>query len=89
MEAERATPKEKLKLWYRDIWNRMDMLNLILFTVGLVLRFFPSTFPAARIILCIDLLFFFVRVLNSFLVVKSLGPKLLMIERMVSTSFRL
>ncbi|XP_071480993.1 transient receptor potential cation channel subfamily M member-like 2 [Diadema antillarum] len=82
VQADNFTFQGKVQIWFGDFWNRIDTLNLVLFSLGFTLRFFPNL-NAARIVLCCDLMFFFVRMLNSFLVVKSLGPKLLMIGKMM------
>jgi hypothetical protein len=46
------------------------------------LRTNESLFKAARIVLCIDLIIWYFRLLHFFIVFKSLGPKLVMIEKM-------
>lgn len=67
----------------------MDVATLLLFGIGLGLRFFPGTFQAARIVLALDLMVFYMRLLQSFSVSKNLGPKLIMIARMVSFVLKL
>ena len=61
----------------------MDLLTLILFATGVVLRFFEPTLEAARVILALDLFVFFLRLLNIFTLYRNIGPKLVMIARMV------
>ncbi|PIK55607.1 putative transient receptor potential cation channel subfamily M member 2 isoform X7 [Apostichopus japonicus] len=61
----------------------VDVATLLLFGIGLGLRFFPGTFQAARIVLALDLMVFYMRLLQSFSVSKNLGPKLIMIARMM------
>ena len=76
------------KLWsyISDTWNIVDMITIVLFIIGMVLRFIPSpsTFEAARVFLALNFVSFFLRLLHIFSVHKELGPKLVMIGRMVS-----
>ncbi len=67
-------------------WNQLDLLAILLFYVGFILRFIPATdcFCAARIILSLDLALWYVRTLDIFTAVKQLGPKLVMIGEMVN-----
>ena len=78
--------KSKLVTYLADKWNVLDILTIILFGVGTVFRFIPNDtcFDIARVILSIDLIGFFFRILHIFSVNKELGPKLAMIHRMVS-----
>ena len=59
------------------------MLSLLAFITAVVLRFFDETFEAARIILALDIVLFVVRSLQIFSVNRLLGPKLVMIRKMV------
>jgi hypothetical protein len=54
--------------------------------VGFALRFLPSSecYCAARIVLSVDLTIWFMRSLDIFAAVKRLGPKLVMIGKMVN-----
>lgn len=62
------------------------MITIGLFIIGIILRFlpYPSTFEAARVFLALNFVSFFLRLLHIFSVHKELGPKLVMIGRMVS-----
>lgn len=74
--------------YFKIFWNKLDVLAIVLFFVGFVLRFLPSSecFCAARIVLSIDLSIWFIRSLDIFAAVKRLGPKLVMIGEMVSNT---
>ncbi|XP_038076672.1 transient receptor potential cation channel subfamily M member-like 2 isoform X3 [Patiria miniata] len=69
--------------WLSEYWNIVDLAALILFGVGVALRFNSATLDIARIILALDLLIYFVRLLQIFSIHKNLGPKLIMIQRMM------
>ncbi|XP_052803076.1 transient receptor potential cation channel subfamily M member 2-like [Mya arenaria] len=75
----------KLKIYITDTWNVVDTLTIVLFIIGIILRFTPyeSTFEAARVILAINFVTFFMRLLHIVSVHKELGPKLVMIGKMI------
>lgn len=75
----------KLTTYFSDSWNLLDVITISLFVVGMVLRFIPDNacFEASRVFLSINLISFFFRILHIFSVNKELGPKLVMIGRMV------
>lgn len=61
----------------------MDSFSLLAFVVAAILRFFDSTYEAARIILSLNIIVFIVRSLQIVSVNRQLGPKLVMIRKMV------
>ncbi|XP_033100603.1 transient receptor potential cation channel subfamily M member-like 2 [Anneissia japonica] len=73
----------RLLFWITDYWNIVDLATLILFTVGFTMRFFNETFAASRVVLAIDLMIFYIRLLHVFSVNQNLGPKLIMISKMM------
>lgn len=76
----------KLHSYITDPWNIVDVATIFIFVMGIVLRFlrFDSTLEAARCVMALNLVIFFFRILHIFSVHKQLGPKLVMIGRMVS-----
>ena len=77
--------KSKLITYLTDSWNLLDIVTIFLFGVGMVLRFVPNdtSYDVARVVLSVNLVSFFFRILHIFSVNKELGPKLVMIRRMV------
>ncbi|CAM4879980.1 unnamed protein product [Rotaria socialis] len=77
---------KKLTTYFSPFWNKLDVLAILLFYVGCVLRFLPSGegFCAARIALSVDLTLWFIRSLDIFAAIRRLGPKLVMIGEMVN-----
>jgi len=78
----------KLISYASDPWNFLDIAAITTYFVGLVLRFVPITvcgtcFYASRIIFAFNHMLFFFRILNMFAVHPELGPKLVMIGKMV------
>ncbi|CAF1500635.1 unnamed protein product [Rotaria sordida] len=83
---EAKTTCNKIIEYFSVFWNQLDVLAIILFYVGFVLRFVPiaECYCAARIILSVDLTIWFIRSLDIFAAVKRLGPKLVMIGVMTN-----
>ncbi|XP_048780497.1 transient receptor potential cation channel subfamily M member 2-like isoform X2 [Ostrea edulis] len=74
---------KKKKEYWSDSWNKVDVLTIGLFILAAVLRFFPATITEARIVYSFCLMSFFFRILHIFTVHKELGPKIIMIRRMM------
>ena len=56
--------------------------------VSICPRMFNSTFQDGRTILAIDFMVFTLRLIHIFAIHKQLGPKIIIVERMVSTTFQ-
>ncbi|CAF1390901.1 unnamed protein product [Rotaria sordida] len=72
-------------IYFKSYWNKLDVVTIILFFVGIVLRYISISecFYAARIVLSFDLSIWFICTLDMFTTVKLLGPKLVIIDEMV------
>ncbi|CAG5118818.1 unnamed protein product, partial [Candidula unifasciata] len=77
--------KSKVTSYFNDSWNILDIATILLFAVGMTLRFIDDDnfLSGARVILSINLIAFFFRILHIFSVNKQLGPKLVMINKMI------
>ncbi|XP_072020595.1 transient receptor potential cation channel subfamily M member 5-like [Amphiura filiformis] len=84
MEWEAHTIGLRLKGWWSDIWNKIDIVTQLLFVLGTFLRYStdPIVIENARILLAFDLFIFYVRLLEYLTFVKRIGPKVFMIGRM-------
>ncbi|XP_043916462.1 transient receptor potential cation channel subfamily M member 2-like [Protopterus annectens] len=78
---------KKAEIYISDLWNKMDLLGLTVFIVGLICRLIPATFYAGRVILSMDFIIFCVRLMYIFTVNKTLGPKLIIVTRMIKDIF--
>lgn len=75
---------QKLKIWFSEYWNISDFIGILLFLVGLSLRWYPDPYRrAGRICYCLDIIFWFVRVMDLLAVNQHAGPYLTMITKMV------
>ena len=79
----------KLKNYLDHYMSPILLVAFVLFFVAIVLRFIPDDdcYKAARVILCIDLIFWFVKSLKAYWSVKLLGPMLVLIENMTVQLF--
>ena len=83
---------ESVRQYLRSIWNLLDMICLTLVIVGLPLfnmnEIFESVwlYETGRVCMIFSLLVYIIRLLNFFTVHKEIGPKLLMLGRMVHTT---
>ncbi|KAH3857394.1 hypothetical protein DPMN_100001, partial [Dreissena polymorpha] len=75
----------KLKIYFSEGWNSVDIFAIVMFLLGFALRFkqFRDTFDWPRVVLAVDFFAFFVRLVHIFSIHKTLGPKLVIIQGMV------
>ncbi|XP_052805159.1 transient receptor potential cation channel subfamily M member-like 2 isoform X2 [Mya arenaria] len=80
-----TTLSKKIQSYISDTWNKVDTMTIVVFIIGIILRFMPyeRTFEAARVVLALNFVTFFLRLLHIFSVHKELGPKLVMIGKMI------
>ncbi|XP_078514886.1 transient receptor potential cation channel subfamily M member 2-like isoform X2 [Lissotriton helveticus] len=77
----------KGRIYITNFWNQVDVVAISLFTVGAVCRWFKASFYAARVILSVDFIVFSVRLVDSFTQSRVLGPKIIMVQKMVKDLF--
>ncbi|XP_077863672.1 transient receptor potential cation channel subfamily M member 3 [Saccoglossus kowalevskii] len=82
-QSETGNLSTKVKIFYSDYWNIIDTMAILLFIVGIFLRFNPPTMATGRVIYCIDIIFWYIRLLDIMSVNKYLGPYVTMIPKMV------
>ena len=76
----------RFKDYVRDPWNMVDQVMYIILLVAVILRFTltnDSNFVWARYVYTVDLVMFYLRILQLYYIHKRLGPKVLVIGRMV------
>ncbi|XP_058248309.1 transient receptor potential cation channel subfamily M member 2 [Hemibagrus wyckioides] len=80
---------KKVKMYIKDAWNILDMLSILLFITGLACRLQTSStvFYVGKIILCIDFIIFSLRLMAIFTISKTLGPKIIIVRRMMMDMF--
>uniref|UniRef100_G3PYG4 Transient receptor potential cation channel, subfamily M, member 5 n=1 Tax=Gasterosteus aculeatus aculeatus TaxID=481459 RepID=G3PYG4_GASAC len=78
---------KKFKLYVEDNWNKCDMVAILLFVVGVSCRMAEDTYEAGRTVLAIDFMVFTLRLIHIFAIHKQLGPKIIIVERMMKDVF--
>ncbi|KAF3832961.1 hypothetical protein F7725_026626 [Dissostichus mawsoni] len=78
---------KKFKLYVEDNWNKSDMVAISLFVVGVSCRMAKNTYEAGRTVLAIDFMVFTLRLIHIFAIYKQLGPKIIIVERMIKDVF--
>lgn len=82
--SEPGKLKQKISVWMEEYWNITDLVAISTFLLGLMLRLQPEPYMGyGRVIYCIDIIFWYIRVLDIFGVNKYLGPYVMMIGKMV------
>lgn len=87
LHSEHRSVLKKLKSYLNDLLNVIEIMALVLFLIGMILRLIPNRecYIAGRLFLCVDLIFWFIRNLYAYTFIRNLGPKILMIIGMVNT----
>ena len=78
--------------YIKDPWNRVDQAMYIILLVAVILRFTLTTendFVVARYFYAINLIMFYMRILQLYYVHRRLGPKVVVIWRMVCVTVSL
>ncbi|KAJ3593705.1 hypothetical protein NHX12_006039 [Muraenolepis orangiensis] len=78
---------KKFKLYLEDNWNKCDMVAISLFVVGLSCRMSSNTYEAGRTVMALDFMVFTLRLIHIFAIHKQLGPKIIIVERMIKDVF--
>ncbi|XP_035273599.1 transient receptor potential cation channel subfamily M member 7 isoform X3 [Anguilla anguilla] len=79
---------QKVKVWFSDYFNISDFLAIVTFFVGFGLRFGTGdVFVAGRIVYCLNIIFWYVRLLDILAVNQQAGPYVMMIGKMVANMF--
>ncbi|KAG9264139.1 transient receptor potential cation channel subfamily M member 4 [Astyanax mexicanus] len=78
---------QSMSLYIQDMWNKFDLTAIMLFCVGLVCRMFPWSYEFGRSVLCVDYMVFTLRLIHIFAINKQLGPKIIIVGKMVKDVF--
>uniref|UniRef100_A0A8B9J4H0 Transient receptor potential cation channel, subfamily M, member 3 n=1 Tax=Astyanax mexicanus TaxID=7994 RepID=A0A8B9J4H0_ASTMX len=79
---------QKVKVWLQEYWNITDLMAILIFSIGMVLRLQdPPLMSYGRVIYCVNIIYWYIRLLDIFGVNKYLGPYVMMIGKMHISSF--
>ncbi|XP_073087353.1 transient receptor potential cation channel subfamily M member 2 isoform X6 [Manis javanica] len=73
--------------YFSDFWNKLDIGAILLFIVGLACRLTPALLYPGRIVLSLDFIMFCLRLMHIFTISKTLGPKIIIVKRMMKDVF--
>uniref|UniRef100_A0A3B3ZPQ7 Uncharacterized protein n=1 Tax=Periophthalmus magnuspinnatus TaxID=409849 RepID=A0A3B3ZPQ7_9GOBI len=79
--------RQRLRVYIQDVWNKCDLTAITLFIIGLICRMFPLTYGFGRDVLCINYMVFTLRLIHIFAVHKQLGPKIIIVGKMMKDIF--
>nr|XP_023395254.1 transient receptor potential cation channel subfamily M member 7 isoform X3 [Loxodonta africana] len=95
--SEAGKINQKIKVWFSDYFNISDTIAIISFFIGFGLRFGAKwnfenaydnhVFVAGRLIYCLNIIFWYVRLLDFLAVNQQAGPYVMMIGKMVANMF--
>uniref|UniRef100_A0A667XU22 Transient receptor potential cation channel, subfamily M, member 2 n=1 Tax=Myripristis murdjan TaxID=586833 RepID=A0A667XU22_9TELE len=74
-------------MYINDLWNILDVLSILIFIVGLACRLKTELFYAGKVILCVDFVVFCLRLMAIFTISRTLGPKIIIVRRMMMDMF--
>lgn len=82
--SEGGKISQKIKVWFNDYFNTSDFIAIVMFMVGFGLRFGSGDVAVAgRIVYCLNIIFWYVRLLDILAVNQQAGPYVMMIGKMV------
>uniref|UniRef100_A0AAV2MTE5 Transient receptor potential cation channel, subfamily M, member 6 n=1 Tax=Knipowitschia caucasica TaxID=637954 RepID=A0AAV2MTE5_KNICA len=80
--------RQKLKIWFSEYWNISDFVAIILFMLGFLMRWYSEPYrTVGRFCYCLDIIFWFIRLLDLLAVNQHAGPYLTMITKMTRNMF--
>nr|XP_044606849.1 transient receptor potential cation channel subfamily M member 2 isoform X2 [Equus asinus] len=74
-------------MYFSDFWNKLDIAAILLFIAGLTCRLIPALLYSGRVILSLDFIMFCLRLMHIFTISKTLGPKIIIMKRMMKDVF--
>ncbi|KAI4888581.1 hypothetical protein NFI96_021058 [Prochilodus magdalenae] len=81
------TLRQRIRQYAQDVWHKCDLIAISLFLIGVCCRMFPAGFWLARAALCIDYMVFTLRLIHIFAIHKQLGPKIIIVGKMMKDAF--
>ncbi|XP_067127753.1 transient receptor potential cation channel trpm isoform X2 [Centruroides vittatus] len=73
----------KISVWLEKKWNPCDVALIIIFLIALKLRLDPNLQQVGRSIYCVNIMYWYIRILDLVSINKYLGPYVTMIGKMV------
>ena len=74
--------RKKMSDHMSNIWNRIDFVLFFLAILGLVLKLFPQTFGASRVVFATNATVLYTRLLRIYHIKWNMGPKVVIMYRL-------
>ncbi|XP_041634525.1 transient receptor potential cation channel subfamily M member 4-like [Cheilinus undulatus] len=84
---DRKSMIQRLQIYIMDDWNKVDLTAIFLFLLALCCRMFSPSYKVGRAMMALDFVVFTVRLLHIFSIHRVLGPKIVMVRRMMKDLF--
>uniref|UniRef100_A0A671Y7X0 Transient receptor potential cation channel, subfamily M, member 4a n=1 Tax=Sparus aurata TaxID=8175 RepID=A0A671Y7X0_SPAAU len=78
---------QRMRNYIQDVWNKCDLTAITLFTLALCCRMFPQSYEFGRAVMAIDFMVFTLRLIHIFAIHKQLGPKIIIVGKMMKDVF--
>ncbi|XP_027137389.1 transient receptor potential cation channel subfamily M member 4a isoform X2 [Larimichthys crocea] len=78
---------QRMRNYIQDVWNKCDLTAIGLFILALCCRMFSWSYEFGRAVMAIDFMVFTLRLIHIFVVHKQLGPKIIIVGKMVKDVF--
>ncbi|XP_057684456.1 transient receptor potential cation channel subfamily M member 7 isoform X2 [Corythoichthys intestinalis] len=86
--SEAGKISQKIKVWFDEYFNVSDFLAIVSFFIGFGLRLGGGkAFVPGRTVYCLNIIFWYVRLLDILAVNQQAGPYVMMIAKMVANMF--
>ncbi|KAM4634777.1 transient receptor potential cation channel subfamily M member 4a [Polymixia lowei] len=82
-----TTVLQRMRNYIQDMWNKCDLTAIILFSLGLTCRMFPWSYEFGRAVMALDFMVFTLRLIHIFAIHKQLGPKIIILGKMMKDAF--
>ncbi|XP_010749717.2 transient receptor potential cation channel subfamily M member 4 [Larimichthys crocea] len=81
------TWRQRIRVYIQDVWNKCDLIAITLFIIGLICRMFKWSYEFGRDVLCVNYMVFTLRLIHIFAIHKQLGPKIIIVGKMMKDVF--
>ncbi|XP_041856895.1 transient receptor potential cation channel subfamily M member 4a [Melanotaenia boesemani] len=78
---------QRMRNYIEDVWNKCDLIAIGLFILAVCCRMFQQTYHFGRAVMAVDFMVFTLRLIHIFAVHKQLGPKIIIVGKMVKDVF--
>ncbi|TDG98100.1 hypothetical protein EPR50_G00214710 [Perca flavescens] len=79
--------RQRIRVYIQDVWNKFDLTAITLFIIGVICRMFKQSYGFGRDVLCVGYMVFTLRLLHIFAIHKQLGPKIIIVGKMMKDVF--